>query len=231
MAYLNFFGLIFMILIMIPNIIYAIKCKGDFGKLPQTKFWKILEVFEQIGRYGCFACMIFNIPGTCFGFASVNLFSTIGGVAYVAFVVFFKYKWTRTEIGLTFTKQTVKEYWLGAALAFTMLVACIIPGIIWGAAHLSVASINNDVLMKWAIFGLGFVIQSFSEEFLCRGVVFKHLLRRYGIWAATILQALIFMAMHSGNPGMGLIPYVNLFLVGFIFGQVVIITDNLLFVK
>ena len=84
---------------------------------------------------------------------SVNLFSTIGGVAYVAFVVFFKYKWTRTEIGLTFTKQTVKEYWLGAALAFTMLVACIIPGIIWGAAHLSVAAINIDVLMKWVLFG------------------------------------------------------------------------------
>ena len=88
MAYLNFFGLILMILIMIPNIIYAIKCKGDFGKLPQTKFWKILEVFEQIGRYGCFACMIFNIPGTCFGFASGNLFSTY---LIVDFVLVFAY--------------------------------------------------------------------------------------------------------------------------------------------
>lgn len=88
MAYLNFFGLIFMILIMIPNIIYAIKCKGDFGKLPQTKFWKILEVFEQIGRYGCFACMIFNIPETCYGFASGNLFSTY---LIVDFVLVFAY--------------------------------------------------------------------------------------------------------------------------------------------
>ena len=88
MAYLNFFGLILMILIMIPNIIYAIKCKGDFGKLPQTKFWKILEVFEQIGRYGCFACMIFNIPGTYFGFVSVNLFSTY---LIVNFVLVFAY--------------------------------------------------------------------------------------------------------------------------------------------
>ena len=88
MTYLNFFGLILMILIMIPNIIYAIKYKGDFGKLPQTKFWKILEVFEQIGRYGCFACMIFNIPGTYFGFTSVNLFSTY---LIVDFVLVFAY--------------------------------------------------------------------------------------------------------------------------------------------
>ena len=88
MAYLNFFGLILMILIMIPNIIYAIKCKGYFGKFPQTKIWKILEVFEQIGRYGCFACMIFNIPGTYFGFTSVNLFSTY---LIVDFVLVFAY--------------------------------------------------------------------------------------------------------------------------------------------
>ena len=54
----NPFGLVFMILIMIPNIIYAVKCKDDFVKLPQSKFWKILEIFEQIGRYGCFACMV-----------------------------------------------------------------------------------------------------------------------------------------------------------------------------
>lgn len=79
MTFFNPFGLVFMILIMIPNIIYAVKCKkngvDDFGNLPQAKFWKILEVFEQIGRYGCFSCMIFNIPGTCFGFASDNSFA------------------------------------------------------------------------------------------------------------------------------------------------------------
>ena len=69
-TFFNPFGLIFMILIMIPNIIYAIKCKENFTKLPQNKFWKVIETFEQIGRYGCFACMIVNIPGTYFGFKS-----------------------------------------------------------------------------------------------------------------------------------------------------------------
>ena len=69
-TFFNPFGLIFMILIMISNIIYAIKCKENFAKLPQNKFCKIIETFEQIGRYSCFACMIFNIPGTYFGFTS-----------------------------------------------------------------------------------------------------------------------------------------------------------------
>ena len=50
-TFFNPFGLIFMILIMIPNIIYAIQCKENFAKLPQNKFWKVIETFEQIGRY------------------------------------------------------------------------------------------------------------------------------------------------------------------------------------
>jgi hypothetical protein len=69
-TFFNPFGLIIMILIMIPNIIYAIKCKENFVKLPETKFWKIIETFEHIGRYGCVASMIFNIPGSYFGFTS-----------------------------------------------------------------------------------------------------------------------------------------------------------------
>ena len=68
MSYVNLIGLIIMILIMIPNIIYAVKYKGQLRKLPQTKIWKIFEVFEQIGRYGCFICMIFKIPGVWVGF-------------------------------------------------------------------------------------------------------------------------------------------------------------------
>ena len=87
-TFFNPFGLIFMILIMIPNIIYAIKCKENFTKLPQNKFWKVIETFEQIGRYGCFACMIFNIPGTYFGFCSDSAFAIY---LIVNFILIFAY--------------------------------------------------------------------------------------------------------------------------------------------
>ena len=92
MTFFNPFGLVFMILIMVPNIIYAVKCKkngvNDFANLPQTKFWKIQQVFEQIGRYGCFACMIFNIPGTYFGFASDNSFAIYLIVDFILVVAY-----------------------------------------------------------------------------------------------------------------------------------------------
>ena len=88
MSHLNLFGLIIMILIMIPNIIYAIKYKGKLRKLPQTKIWKIFEVFEQIGRYACFICMIFKIPGVWVGFFSMNLFLVYLGIDFILVFVY-----------------------------------------------------------------------------------------------------------------------------------------------
>ena len=72
MKYFNIFGLIFMVFILIPNIVFAIKCKDGFINKKQNK---TLEVFEQIGRYGCFATMIVNIPGTHFGWWSDEAFA------------------------------------------------------------------------------------------------------------------------------------------------------------
>ena len=64
MDWFNAYGLIFIAVIMIPNIIFAIKCKDSF----ENKFNnKIAQLIEQIGRFGCFGFMIINIPGTSFG--------------------------------------------------------------------------------------------------------------------------------------------------------------------
>lgn len=49
---------------MIPNIVFAIKCKDGFQNKYQNK---VVEIVEQIGRYGCFVFMMFNIPETVLG--------------------------------------------------------------------------------------------------------------------------------------------------------------------
>ena len=72
MNWFNPYGLVFMAVIMIPNIIYAIRCKDGYENLWNNKF---VQLFEQIGRFGCFGFMIFNIPGTWFGFWSDEAFA------------------------------------------------------------------------------------------------------------------------------------------------------------
>ena len=73
MQWFNFYGLIFVAVILVPNLIFALKCKNGF-----LNSWhnKAVESAEQIGRFGCFGFMIFNIPYTYWGFAGPKAFCT-----------------------------------------------------------------------------------------------------------------------------------------------------------
>ena len=57
---------------MIPNVVFAIKCKDGFDNKWNNKY---VEVTEQVGRLGCFGFMIINIPGTWFGWWSDEAFA------------------------------------------------------------------------------------------------------------------------------------------------------------
>ena len=72
MEWLNVFGLVMVAVIMIPNILFAMKCKDGF-----VNKWnnKSVETVEQIGWFGCFGFMIINIPGTWFGWWSDEAFA------------------------------------------------------------------------------------------------------------------------------------------------------------
>ena len=72
MEWLNLFGLGFIVVIMIPNIVFAIRCKDGFENKWSNK---TVEMVEQIGRFGCFGFMIIQIPGTCFGWWSDEAFA------------------------------------------------------------------------------------------------------------------------------------------------------------
>lgn len=67
MSWINFFGLIIVAVILVPNIIFAIRHKDGFVNLYHNRF---VEIAEQIGRFGCFIFMFFTPPflteGYCF---------------------------------------------------------------------------------------------------------------------------------------------------------------------
>lgn len=65
MGVFNWFGLIIFVFLMIPNIIYfrSLGENGDFSFKNRK-----MEILENIGRYGSFITLIFNIPYTWFGF-------------------------------------------------------------------------------------------------------------------------------------------------------------------
>ena len=67
MSWFNFYGLLFVAAILVPNLLFAMRHREGFENLWQNK---TVETLEQIDRFACFGLMVFNIPGTWFGFAS-----------------------------------------------------------------------------------------------------------------------------------------------------------------
>ncbi len=71
MEWLNGYGLLFMLAVMVPNLIFAITNRDGFENKRQSR---AVELLEQIGRFGCFGFMVINVPGICFGWRSETAF-------------------------------------------------------------------------------------------------------------------------------------------------------------
>lgn len=71
MQWFNIYGFILVLILMVPNIVFAMKVKDGF-----INKWNnnLVMTIEKIGRMGCFGFMIINIPGTCFGWWSEAIF-------------------------------------------------------------------------------------------------------------------------------------------------------------
>lgn len=93
MNWFNYYGLAVMVVIMLPNIVYAVKHKQSGEHAPVRK---PIMIAEQIGRYACFALMIFNVPYTYFGFWFPNAFLVYlcgnGGLCF-AYLLFWIICW------------------------------------------------------------------------------------------------------------------------------------------
>ena len=66
-GWINVFGAVIVVLMLIPNIIYALKNKGAENKCEN----KLMNAIEQVGRYGCIVLMWLPLLVWKFGFPSV----------------------------------------------------------------------------------------------------------------------------------------------------------------
>ena len=88
MGWFNYYGLAIMVVIMVPNIIYAVKCRDGFENKEQNK---ALIIAEQVGRYACFILMVFNIPYTYWGFwfaGALIAYLAVEGLLCLIYLIF-----------------------------------------------------------------------------------------------------------------------------------------------
>ena len=109
-GWINVFGAVIVVLMLIPNIVYALKNKGE-KNLCANRF---MNVVEQIGRYACIALMCLPLLVWKFGFASVldmMLYMACNGLLIAAYWITFAFYMKRRSVRL--------------ALVLAVLPACI----------------------------------------------------------------------------------------------------------
>lgn len=132
----------------------------------------------------------------------------------------FIFKKSLTKMGLSPLK--------GHGLDF---VTGLLFGIISMSAVFSLILLTGNAEVKsWApvfskdtfIYLILFILVGFAEEIYGRGFIMSVLKQTKKLPLIIIISSIIFSLLHSSNSGIGIIPYINLFLVGFLFAYIYI---------
>lgn len=140
----NYYGLIFMTVLLIPNIVYAIKNKDGFNGNYHNK---TAEVFEQIGRYACFILMIFNIPYTFIGFwfsYGLTVYLVVNSVSVFAYCLIWIILWKNSGM----VKALLLSIIPSIMFIFSGVMIASIPlflfSIIFAVCHILISVKNSD---------------------------------------------------------------------------------------
>lgn len=140
-GWINIFGLIILILILLPNIIYAVKFHNAENKCKN----KAMNILEQIGRYSSMALMAFNIGIAEFGFSSVKAF-VIYYIGNIILLIAYWFSWL-----LYFKKRTLP---ISMALAIIPTAIFLLSGI----------TLRHFLLVLSAVvFGIGHVYVTYQN--------------------------------------------------------------------
>lgn len=158
----------------------------------------------------------------------LTLFVTIFGI--MTPIIYCKCIEKRPLTSMGFKKKNaVRDYLIGLVLGFAMFSAVILINVITGA--MTVEGLNNSFstmnIVFIVLFFIGFVIQGASEEIMVRGYFMTSLGAKHNMWLALLISSGMFGLLHVGNPGFTFLGFVNIILVGVMFGLYIICFDNI----
>ena len=122
--------------------------------------------------------------------------------------------------------NNMSTLWLGILIGFVMNGSCILIAILHGDIFLrSNFSIAEIPFYIWAFICV--FIQSTSEEVWCRGFMYERINVHYPLWVAILVNGSIFGLLHIFNPGVGVIPIVDIIICGISFSLLRWYTDSI----
>lgn len=158
----------------------------------------------------------------------LTLFVTVFGI--VTPIIYCKCIEKRPLTSMGFVKKhAIRDYLIGLLVGFAMFSAVILINVLTGAMTVEGISKNlgTRTMIFIIIFFVGFVIQGASEEIMVRGYFMTSLGAKHNMFLAVLISSAVFGIVHIGNPGFTFLGFVNIVLVGILFGLYIICFDNI----
>lgn len=156
-------------------------------------------------------------------FLLFNLFLTIF-VAILGYLFARKYqKRNKESLGLI---NNSKNYLKGILIGLLMILSVVLLLKISGFATFTI-NISQVTWPIFVLFILGWAIQSFEEELITRSILMNYFAVNNGVMGGIIINSLIFAILHLGNPAFGILPFINIMLIGIVFSLLFYISDDI----
>lgn len=103
------------------------------------------------------------------------------------------------------------EYGVGALFGMLLFSAVVGICVSVGGVSFGVQGFSWPI---WLLYLLGFLVQGMSEEVMCRGYLMLSISRKSKLWVGVVWNSILFALLHIFNPGIGLLPLLNIALFG-----------------
>jgi membrane protease YdiL (CAAX protease family) len=151
-------------------------------------------------------------------------------VAFFAIIALFKilYKRPLKQMGFGANKWCLKLL-VGAAAGIIAITACVAIFVATGMGQLYDFDISRAASVDFLYYVPLYISVGFIEEEMSRGFMMTALKTLRNKWLMVIISSLFFSALHLSNPNFGLLPFINIFLVGVAFAYMFIKSGSIWF--
>lgn len=145
MPLINYYGLLIVIVIMIPNTIYAKFCPEGFANLYTNKF---VLTLEQIGRFGCFGFVVLQLPYVCLGYLINSMtYMFVVGILCVLYCIGWIIFWNKSGKTRILYLSILPSIMFLCAGILSLNIPLICAALIFGPCHIKI-SYMNEVLKQ-----------------------------------------------------------------------------------
>ena len=144
MSWFNYYGLAIMVVIILPNIIFAM-CKKS--KQSTHNESKLLSAFEQVGRFGCIVTMVFNIPFVTLNFwfeKALIVYLSVNGALCLLYILIWIFCWNKNGKFKALSLSVIPSIIFLFSGIIIANIPLIVFSVIFAISHITISSKNSE---------------------------------------------------------------------------------------